>query len=586
MRLGISFLNVARIGLVLLALALVPLHFYFQPGVPYTHDGENHLARFANYKIAVREGQIPPRFAPNLANRYGYPVFNYNYPLANLLSLPFSVVKVHYQLTFKLLMGLAVVAGTAGTWWWLRAQGRSKTASTIGAAVFALNPYLVSALLYRGSIGEVMALGLIPWLLGMIEWLRRHNHTLTSMRWLLLPVLWMCFFLAHNVTVLMATPLILLYAVARFWPGRRTEVAAMWQKWWSLGMSLVVGVGLSLWFWLPAWMEKSEVVLDQANLSVQFYQHFVTIPQLLFSALQFGYAFVGSVDSLSFQIGVLPGLIVLFGVVVSLKILLQKARGRAITSTQWAVLVGTLVVFGLCSLQLSISEGIWQTVPLLRFIQFPWRFMLVTMVAICFLAVQLYEVLSGAWRKVIWLIVVAQVVVLFHLKPVDLINKPSLEYDSFSQTTSTLNENLPTTFTYGLNQEWQPSPVFVSGEGQVEVLDWTGSHRRYNLEVTSLAVIAEPTMYFLGWETYVTPADSQVFQVEYYNSEEVGGRLAYRLPTGKYEVRSEFTQRTWARQAGIVTSIIFCLGLGIWGLRVSWSILRSTSRPKGERRPR
>jgi len=75
-----------------LALAAISCRHFLNQGVPVTHDGHNHLVRFANYKIAVRELHFPPRLAPNLVNGYGYPVFNYNYPLANLISLPFSIV--------------------------------------------------------------------------------------------------------------------------------------------------------------------------------------------------------------------------------------------------------------------------------------------------------------------------------------------------------------------------------------------------------------------------------------------------------------------------------------------------------------
>jgi hypothetical protein len=46
---------------------------YLSSEFPYTHDGENHLARFANYKLALKQGQFPPRLAPNLLNGYSYP---------------------------------------------------------------------------------------------------------------------------------------------------------------------------------------------------------------------------------------------------------------------------------------------------------------------------------------------------------------------------------------------------------------------------------------------------------------------------------------------------------------------------------
>ena len=59
------------------------------PGFPYTHDGENHLARIANYAVALRQGQFPPRWAPSFWAGYGYPVFNFNYPLLNIAAVPF-----------------------------------------------------------------------------------------------------------------------------------------------------------------------------------------------------------------------------------------------------------------------------------------------------------------------------------------------------------------------------------------------------------------------------------------------------------------------------------------------------------------
>ena len=31
-----------------------------------SHDGSTHTARIANYYLALKEGQIPPRLAPNL----------------------------------------------------------------------------------------------------------------------------------------------------------------------------------------------------------------------------------------------------------------------------------------------------------------------------------------------------------------------------------------------------------------------------------------------------------------------------------------------------------------------------------------
>jgi len=76
------------LGIGFFILTLVIYQDLLKPGLPFTHDSQNHLMRIANYTIALREGQLPPRWAPNLNNRFGYPVFNFNYPLPNILTQP------------------------------------------------------------------------------------------------------------------------------------------------------------------------------------------------------------------------------------------------------------------------------------------------------------------------------------------------------------------------------------------------------------------------------------------------------------------------------------------------------------------
>jgi hypothetical protein len=88
-RLGWS--RLAWVGLCLalgLILATKLGTYLINPKVPDTHDGENHIARFANYVAAAKDGQWPPRWAPYVLNGLGYPVFNYNYPVANILAVP------------------------------------------------------------------------------------------------------------------------------------------------------------------------------------------------------------------------------------------------------------------------------------------------------------------------------------------------------------------------------------------------------------------------------------------------------------------------------------------------------------------
>jgi hypothetical protein len=170
---------------------------YLAPGMPYTHDGMNHLARFAAYKIALREGQLPPRFAGNLLNHYGYPVLNFNYPLANILALPLAFAHVSYEFILKMQMVAGIACGALGFIVWMREWGRSKGAIVFAVLLWISAPFLLNILYVRGNIGELWATALWPWLwVALLRWLRVQRVSRKEM--VLWFGVWSAFWLAHN----------------------------------------------------------------------------------------------------------------------------------------------------------------------------------------------------------------------------------------------------------------------------------------------------------------------------------------------------------------------------------------------------
>ena len=66
--------------LFIIFLAVKPL---IHSGFPPTHDGEYHVIRFYEFDKALRDGDLYPRWAMDLNNGYGVPLFNYVYPFPN-----------------------------------------------------------------------------------------------------------------------------------------------------------------------------------------------------------------------------------------------------------------------------------------------------------------------------------------------------------------------------------------------------------------------------------------------------------------------------------------------------------------------
>ena len=72
--------------LLLILISLVPLLSLFKSGLPLTHDGQDHVARIANFYRSLIEGNLVPRWAGNLNWGYGHPILMFLYPLPSYLA--------------------------------------------------------------------------------------------------------------------------------------------------------------------------------------------------------------------------------------------------------------------------------------------------------------------------------------------------------------------------------------------------------------------------------------------------------------------------------------------------------------------
>ena len=179
------------------------------------------------------------------------------------------------------------------------------------------------------------------------------------------------------------------------------------------------------------------------------------------------------------------------------------------------------------------------------------------------LAVFVWQNIKYRKLKIILLgVLVLQVLGYSKLQPIGYDHFPNSYYDAFPESTTTSNENKPESFKYLLIGDWQPAPFIVDGEGTSDVVFWNGSKHIYSLELTSPATIIEPVMQFAGWQTKVNGQ-----KIDHFDSDDIQGRLAYKLSAGSYQVETRFTQQTWSRMVGNWVSIITGVGAMIYLLR-------------------
>lgn len=528
--------------LVIFFFTLLQMRFFWGSEFPITHDGENHLLRIANYRIALREGQFPPRFAPNLLNGYGYPVFNYNYPLANILSLPLSVLKIHPELSLKIIFTFFVILGLLGIYALTQSFRLSFKSSLVAISTFALSPYFFSTVLFRGNIGEIMGIALLPWMLWGIKHIR--NTKKISLRVI---TIFICFALAHNLTVVFSAPFLLLFALSMM---RKNK-----QDWKRLFVHITVAVLGVSWFWLPAVFEQSQVVVSNATLVSDFSRHALQPIQLLTSPIEFGFSYPGFIDSLTFQTGVH----LLFALVLSLYFIVTQLIKRNIK--QFVSKNNIFLLFFLTAVlsligTLSLAKVFWDVFPFLKILQFPWRLLSFATLTLSFCVGFLWQYLSVRVQRIFVVLILFQILLISRVQPLGFFHHDKQYYDRSGQSSSTQNENLPKTFVYSDVSHWEPKPSILKGEGVINVQDWSGSSRQYTVSATSDVTVVEPTMFFLGWKTLIS-SDETVISAEYIFDEETKGRIAYQLSSGVYQINTRFTQQTYSRIIGNTAFVIF-----------------------------
>jgi len=145
--------------------AILPL---LHPGFFQSDDGEWMIIRFSSFYQSFVDGQFPVRFLTRLNFEYGYPVANFLYPGFMYLGVPIHILGIGFVDTIKIIFGVSMIGSAIFCYLWL-SRFFDKLSSLVGALFYLYTPYHLFDLYKRGSIGEVLAIGILPFILWQIE---------------------------------------------------------------------------------------------------------------------------------------------------------------------------------------------------------------------------------------------------------------------------------------------------------------------------------------------------------------------------------------------------------------------------------
>ena len=235
--------------ILLLVISVIPLLNLFQAGLPVTHDGQDHVARIANFYLSLSEGIVIPRWAGLLNWGYGHPILMFLYPFPSYTASLFHLIGFSFVDSTKLVFALGFVASFFAMYVWA-ASVWGRTIGLLAAVLYVFAPYRFVDLYVRGAIGEHMAFVFPPLiLLGLYHMAK--DKVSSKKSWALAVLGSAGLILSHNALSLMFLPIIGLYVA--YLSAYETKHKFLFIA--QAIVSIFWGFIVSAFFWMPALLE-------------------------------------------------------------------------------------------------------------------------------------------------------------------------------------------------------------------------------------------------------------------------------------------------------------------------------------------
>ena len=511
---------------------------------------QDDLQAFRVYEMdkCFTDLQIPCRWVPDAGYQYGYPQFNYYPPLPYYLGAGLHRIGFQYIDSVKILFILGYIFSAITLYVLVKTISKDKWAGVIAALVYTYIPYKAVEVYVRGALSEFWAQIFFPLILWAIYKVIKSGKT-KYLIWMSVSIFLLM--TTHVLMTMIFVPVAILWAA--FWlyqSKRKNLLKIIWG-----GM---LGFGVSAFFVLPVLFER-KFTHTEGLLSGYFdyRQHFVSLFKLFISR-EWGYGSSGFPnEKLNLSLGIVHWIT---GLVIAPVIAVIGFKKHKKIS---------LLILGLAGVTLASifmihmkSSFIWAEMPLLWYMQFPWRFLAVSIFLLCLLTGLLVS-LSGKYKHLLGVILVLAsfALTINYFVPKAWLN--ITDSDKFSgdslekQLTISIFDYLPI---------YAKLPPYSKAPELPEVLKGDAKFLEYNkgsnfqtgvVKALSESQIRIPLFDFPGMEVKV---DGKV--TDHINNDCSGeryclGLITFNLPAGEHSIEARLTDTPIRKIGNIITLVSF-----------------------------
>jgi hypothetical protein len=325
----------------------VEIPFFFL-GTPSGHDVEFHLYSWLDVLAQWKQGILYPRWAALSHFGYGEPRFIFYPPASWTLGAALSAI-FPWVLASDIYLWLALVAAGASMFLLAR-QWLDRRDATFAAVLYAVNPYHLVIVYWRSAFAELLAAALLPLLLLLL--LRSDEKRLRGI--ILLSLVLGASWLINAPAALMIHYSTAVLILVLAWQRKSGRILL------TGSIAVALGAALAAFYLFPAIYEQRWVNIAQAVSAG--------------SRPLDSFLFVHTADAEHDAFNRVISWIAVTEIILTMAAAWAAREWRSRNRELWYALV---IWAGVCTaLMLPVTTLLWDFLPKLRFMQFPWRWML------------------------------------------------------------------------------------------------------------------------------------------------------------------------------------------------------------------
>ncbi|MCL4382896.1 YfhO family protein [Patescibacteria group bacterium] len=507
----------------------------FHSGFYTSHDGEHQVIRLYHFNQALKDGQVPPRWAGTADNGYGYPLFIFSYQSPWFIGIPLLKVGLSLTDAIKGVFIIGYLLSGIFMYLWLK-EMLGLFPGLLGSVLYLWAPYRFSNIFVRASLGEATAFIFIPLVFWGIWKVREKRETTKGI--ILVSLGLAGVILSHlMVLIIFALPLF-------FWvllQGKEAKNNKLFIGGIIAGSFL--GIILSSYYLIPAIFEKQFTVATQI-LQSHFLDHFVTLKQLIYSKWGYGFDFPGTVnDEMSFQVGIAQWLAMILLAILSLITWFRQKKIDWLGFFAVGCFVFSIIMM------ISVSKPAWEQITKYSYFDFPWRFLSLAVFSGSLGA----ALVAKHLKERVWLVVIFFISLAFytnknHLRVNQYVYNHDEVYINNLQTTNQFDEYRAKTLNHEYVKVKRERVEFSKKEINLEKEISSSNYLFLEGEANQKSLIKLNIAYYPGWQVWL----NQKEQTRVMSSE---GVMEIPIPKDKFTLEAKFTETLIRKTSNLVSLI-------------------------------